>query len=202
MAFKEFIRNHQDLEVRKLEFTSLEELTELPYKTILELRENFEFRAMPFKINYNQDLLLMLSNNSMVNIYRFFGLYSALIILILMLFIPIFLSNYWLFICLLILPIAYFSGTLFFTPIKTLFYLILIILTVVGLTAGPKALLVYVLLSWSLNKFLLKAKKLFNEILIKSSLKDELTFKFLFYINVINLYDSTSDTFISKKTFR
>jgi hypothetical protein len=167
------------------------------YNSIREVFDNLEVWTNTFVlIEFNTFILWLVEENNESTLFKGMGLHSIYIIGLLYLVYPIVVSNYWLYFGLLMIPLSIMSSGIMKTPLKSLFWLIEVVLTIYSIYTVNYKILGIVVLSYLLKYFPQKAKTIYRDSMIKYALKNELKFKFLYYIRMISLYNRQTETLI------
>ncbi len=188
-----FLENHSNEELQNLSNTKVSELHNLndfnSYQEIIKSKEIWH-RLFEQK-DYDVDILSLVDNKKR-NLFRFLSSWF-LLCLITMLVIPLILSNYWLYLFLLLLPISALASGPIKTPIKPLFWLIIIGIGVYGIAMENYDLLIMLVPLLILKYSVTKARKVFQKSIIKAAKSHEIFFKFLYITGNISVYDSEKD---------
>lgn len=121
---------------------------------------------------------------------------SIFLIAILFLIFPLLVGNYWLYFSLILIPLGVMASGILRNPLKLIFWLIMVILGLVAVLSKNYEVLGVVFLSISLKYLQQKAKTTYRDAIIKYSCKNELNFKFYYYLNLIVLYNKNTDEII------
>lgn len=196
---KEFLENHDKQEFRDLHSKSLNELTGLQeYGTVRELIANFDIRINVFALTeFNTDILWLVEYDNEAKKFKWLSQYIFSIAIPFMLIFPILVANYWLYFALLLIPISIFASSIIKSPVQTLFWLIIIGLILYSLISGNYDIYGMVLPAIILLVGPKRAKTLYRETMIKSAMRNELNFKFLWFIGMIQLHNRQTDEFFS-----
>lgn len=196
---KEFIVNHEDQAFKELLHKPLRDLVGLTdYRTVKELIVDFDILINVFVlIKYNSFILRLVASDNEVKVYNWLSKYILFGVIIFMLVFPWVVSEYWLFILILLIPIALFSSGILRSPIKTLFFII-----VTGIIIYSIAFRDYTIIAMTIPPIILiicvrEAKILYRNTMINSAARDELNFKFLWFIGMIQLRNKLTNEVIS-----
>lgn len=189
-----FLQNHSNEELQTLSDTKISELNNLnnfnSYQEIIKTKEIWH-RLFEQK-DYDVDILSLVDNKKR-NLFRLLSSWILLSCLIVMLVIPLILSNYWLYFFLLLLPLSALASGPIKTPIKPLFWLIIIGIGIYGITMMNYDLLIMLVPLLILKYSAIKARKVFQKSIIRAAKSHEIFFKFLYITGNISVYDSEKD---------
>ena len=193
---EEFLKNHKKKSFNDLLNRELGEITGLKYySTVKELMTDFDIWIYTF--DYKTNILRLVEYDNEVKKFKWLSTYIIFGSILFMLIFPIIVSNYWLYLFILLVPLSIFASGLIKNPIQTLFLLIVIGLILYSIFAG-----VYINIAMVIPAIIIligskKAKLFYRHSLIKSAIRNELNFKFLWFIGIIQVRDKLTDEIFS-----
>jgi hypothetical protein len=191
---KNFLRNHKNDRLRKLEETEIFELDNLEEYNDLEciLEENYIYHRLFEQKDYDKDLLLLLDRTK-VKTFAFLSSWILILCLIAMLIIPIVLTNYWLYLILILLPLSALASSPINTIFKPLFW-ILVLSTIFYGVYNQNYDWIFMILPLLILKFsAVRSRKIFQKTIIQSARRTELNFKFLYITGTISICNKETD---------
>lgn len=195
-----YLENHEKEDFRRLINNPLSEVTGLEdYISIKELTNDYDIWITAFYNDYSLKILKLVEYNYEVIKFKWLSQYILFGAIIFMIIFPIIISNYWLYFGLGLIPVAIFAMGIIKTPIHTFSWLITIGLIIYSLLSGNYSVFGIIIPFLALIFGPRNAKLLYRKTLIKSSLRSELCFKYLYYIGIILLHNRATDEMIKAK---
>ena len=193
----DFLTNHKDSDFNDLPDKSIRDLTGLTeYNTVKELLNDFDIYTTMQVIKFNTDILRLVEYDKEFAKYKWLTQYVLFGSIIFALVYPIIVSNNWLYFGVLLLPFGIFSGGLIKTQLYNLSWIVAFVLMLIANLTKHYEIIRIAIPHLALMLGLRNGKLLFRETMIRSAKRNELCFKFLYYIQMIQLYDRTNDKFI------
>jgi len=197
-----FLENHQKDDFRDLIEKPISDLTGISdLQTLKELLNSYEICPNPFVIiEFNTAILSLVEYDNEFIKYKWLTQYSMFGSIIFMLVFPLVLSNYWLYFGLLLLPLGIMSSSIIKTPFYSLSWLVTIVLTMYALYSNHFEIFGLIIPHLTLNLGLRNGKLLYRDTMVYSAMRNELCFKFLYYIGIVQLYDRSNEKLIKYST--
>ena len=118
-----------------------------------------------------------------------------------MLLYPLLISNFWLYFLLPLIPLAAYANGILKSPYKKLYWLSILGLSIYSVIFSKYELFGMIIPAFVQVKSIHKAKYFYMDTIIKSAIRNELNFKFLYYIGLIKLENKiTGETYSVYKT--
>jgi len=159
-------------------------------RTLKEIVDNFNILTNPMAIiEFNTTILWLVEGNKELAKYKFFTTYLLFGSIFFIIIFPILVSNYWLCFGLLLIPLGVMSSSIIKTPIYFFSWLIVIALSVYSLYSKNYEIF-GLIVPYLILKLGLRGGKLFyRDSMVRLAMQNELNFKFLYYIGIVQLLD-------------
>jgi len=189
------IENHlkNDLreEYRNLINIPLSELTGLEdCSTFEELKNNYLIYANPFKIQERNIIeLWLIEGNNESRKFKWLSPYTIKASIFFMIIFPLLVSNYWLYLILILIPVAAKASSIFPSPSKLLYWIAIIGLIIYALFSKNFEIYGMITPLLLLKIFPQKSMVLYRDTILNAARSNELNFKYLFYIRMVTLQE-------------
>lgn len=186
---KDFLENNTEQALRELIELPVTELTGIPdYRNIKELEYFYDIYINVYALlKFDTFVLWLVEYDNEYKKFKWLTTYMLYGSILFMLLYPILVSNYWFYLTLPLLPLSALASGITKSPYKWIFWFIIVWLTLYALFSSNYLLFGMICPAALLVKSIQKAKYLYSNTIIKSAKRNELNFKFLFYIGLIRL---------------
>lgn len=199
-TLENYLENHEKEDFRNLINTPLNEVTGIEgYKSIKELTNDYDIWINAFYNEYSLKILKLIEYDYEVIKFKWLSQYILFGAIIFMIIFPVIISNYWLYFGLGLIPVAIFAMGIIKTPIHTFSWLIITGLIIYSILSGNYSVFGIIIPFLALILGPRNAKLLYRKTLIKSAIRSELCFKYLYYIGIILLHNRETDEMIKAK---
>lgn len=196
-ALNNYLENHEKQEFRNLVNIPLTKMTGLVgYDNFKELINDYDIWITAFYNEYSLKILSLVEENHEVMKYKLLSIYTLWGAIITMIIFPIVVSNYWLFLGLGLIPIAIMAMSIIKTPFYSISWIIILGLIIYTVSVSNFSIFGIIVPFVALITGPRNAKLLYRKTLINSSIKNELCFKYLFYIGILILHDKETGEII------
>lgn len=199
-ALNNYLENHEKQEFRNLVNIPLTKITGIVgYDNFKKLINDYDIGITAFYNEYSLKILSLVEENHEVMKYKLLSRYTLWGAIITMIIFPIVVSNYWLFLGLGLIPIAIMAMSIIKTPIYSISWIIILGLIIYTVSVSNFSILGIIFPFVALITGPRNAKILYRNTLVKSSIKNELCFKYLFYIGILILHEKETGEIIRIK---
>lgn len=187
----EFLTHAEAEALRKIPNKPLQSFNGLEaFKSFDELKRKNEIRHnLIVENDYEKILLFILDKDRILLWYKVLSNYTILFVILFMIIFPIIVSNYWLYLFLILIPISAFTISPAPSIFKPLFWLIIIGAIGYSVYTGHLEILGMILPVLLLKFSTTYARKLFQQEILKEANQVELAFKWLYARGSILLMD-------------
>jgi hypothetical protein len=196
---KKYLTEHKKEEFNSLADKSISDLTGLTgFNSIKDILTKYDIYTTGQVINFNTTILWLIDYENEYNKYKWYTQYMTFGAIILLLILPIFTSNYWLYFGLLLLPIGLMATSIIKTPFYNLFWILIAMLIGYAFYSSQYSILGVAALNIIFMLGFRQGKLFYRDTIIRAAIRSELCFKFLYHIGMVHLYDRDNDTFVKQ----
>lgn len=207
----EFLRNHNDERLNKLNDTDLSYLIkfsdfysamEPDINSIEELIRKYDILLDPPNLmEYNPIILELVQSKFEAIKFKLYTTYTVYLSSIFFLIYPILINNYFYYFFILLMPISFMANSIIKIkqPIKKIFYFVLLILIITAIYNKNHEMIPVIVMFYLSKTLTQKGKENYRKLILNAALKSKLCFKFLFVIGLINIYNKVNNNFIKYK---
>jgi len=184
--------------MRKAMALSIGEITNTgKYNSLAELKKDYEIWSTMSMMDYDTSILKMMRSKWAEKRFYLFGIIQYLIGFIFMIVFPFVVGKYLLLLFLILPVLGFMASGIIKTPFYGLYWIISVISGIATLFIGNYEALIMVIVPGIMLYSMRGVKIWYRDALLRCASNNELKFKFLFYLGLVELRDKMNDRRVS-----